>query len=237
MKKVLYQLGGLLLTALIICSCKNSGINPETIVLPTGYISSNVVPEDIRPKITRYITIHEGSHPPYIVGTYIMSPNLLVYSSDGQFDVGDKFGDDTFTLSNQNNYGIIREFHRSQGGTTSFAQNVEICGSGNDFTLYFIEEGNSDQNNDGRDETYVKQSVIISGTITNNGIKNIRRAFILLDKRDPYDKIMDVNEFRVFRDGDELASKRSTINYTPAKQACSNDQTNGRELVEYWSKK
>lgn len=237
MKKVLYQLGGLLLTALTICSCKYEGLSPETIVLPTGYISSNVVPEDIRPRLTSYITINEGAHPPFVTGTYVMSPNVLVYSSDGQFDVGDKFGDDTFTLSNQNNYGIIRDFYRLQGGTTSSAKNIEICGNGSDFTLYFIEEGNSDQNNDGRDETYVKQSVIISGTITSNGIKNIRRAFILLEKRDPYDKIMDVNEFRVFRDGDELASKRSTINYTPVKKTRDNDQTDGRELVEYWSKK
>lgn len=60
---------------------------------------------------------------------------------------------------------------------------------------------------DGNIEATYIMSNILSGTITNNGISNYRLAFVMLEKNDPHNTLMDVNEYRVFEDGDGLAIK------------------------------
>lgn len=237
MKTRLYLLSGLVLAALMLCSCRQKGKYGETIILPTGTIPSNVVPSEIRPQFTNYITINEGSHPPMVEGSYIISPDVLVYSSDGDFEVGHQFGDKTFTLSEQNKYGVIRNYRSTQANDSYSAHNVEICGSGNDFTLYFIEEGYSDRDDDGYNETYVKQSSLVSGTISDEGILNLRHALVLLEKNDPFDVIMDVNEYRIFKDNDGCAYKTYHSYYAPANKAPLDNKSRGNELVEFWLKK
>jgi len=73
---------------------------------------------------------------------------------------------------------------------------VEMVGSGNDFTAYFISTGVENG-------ISVKRSTLISGTLTSNGIANLHYASILLEKGpDPQGKLPPVNTYRIFKDSD-----------------------------------
>ena len=45
----------------------------------------------------------------------------------------------------------------------------------------------------------------MSGTMTNSGIKDFYRGILMLDKYDPNDNIMNVGDFRIFKDQDGLS--------------------------------
>lgn len=219
----------LLTTIIFICnSCLYDG--GETIVLPIddvdplkGLVSAGIVPTEIRDKFARYMTIHEGTNPPIITGYYILNPVEMIYSSDGQYDKGDTFADLYVYFGEQNKW-TINEYREKQAGTNGTAKDVVIVGNGNDFTVYYLLESYSDRNEDGTDETYTKQSVLFSGTFTSYGIDNAQYAFIMLDKNDPLNVIMDKNEFRVFEDGNGWAAPCDSWNMYAPKRVAGNKE-------------
>ncbi len=92
--------------------------------------------------------------------------------------------------------------YASKQGSSSegSSDEVTVSGSNDDFTAYFISTGT----NSG---ISFKTATVISGTKTSSGIKNYLNAFILLEKgADPNGKLMGVNEFRIFKDNNNLAS-------------------------------
>ena len=69
-------------------------------------------------------------------------------------------------------------------------------------TAYMAFEGE----NKSIDVTY-KQVAVISGEITAQGIKNFRYAFCLLEKNDPFDKVMPVGGTRIWFDSDNMSER------------------------------
>jgi hypothetical protein len=56
-------------------------------------------------------------------------------------------------------------------------------------------------------------SNFISGTLTSSGISDFHSAFIMLEKGpDPSNKLVAVNTYRVFKDGDNLAERYNWLN-------------------------
>ncbi|MDR0517479.1 MAG: hypothetical protein LBH25_10595 [Fibromonadaceae bacterium] len=97
-------------------------------------------------------------------------------------------------------------YREKQGTGQSASDNVtvEIVGSNNNFTAYFVTDGID--NNGIR----TKQSVVISGTLTSSGISNFHYVFVMLEKGpDPQNKIVPVDTYRTFKDGDGLAKNYS----------------------------
>ena len=210
---------------LIFSGCLYDG--GETIVLPINdinpeleIVSSEAIPSEIRSQFTNYMTIHEGSNPPIITGYYLFSPATTVYCSDwgyGGYDVG-KVVADLYIYFGEQNKWQIDEYKEKQSGNIGTAKDVVIVGSGKDFTAYYIVEEYLDYDNDGSNESYTKTSVLFSGTLTQDGIEDAQYAFILLEAIDPLDKIMKENEFRIFKDGDGLASTCSSWGYYAPKR-------------------
>lgn len=183
--------------------CLHNG--SDTIALPFGKIPDGVIPAPIKEQFTHYMPIYEGITPPNVTGEYLCRPDELVYTSDGQFEVGYIFAPDYFAFNNQTASGMAT-FREKQASLVGNASEVYIVGSGSNFSAYYIsEETHYDDNN--QLEATVKRSNVMSGTLTPSGIKNYYLAFIILDKFDPNNIIMDVNEYRIFKDGDGLAEK------------------------------
>lgn len=202
---------------LIFSGCLYDG--GETIVLPINdinpeleIVSSEAIPSEIRSQFTNYMTIHEGSNPPIITGYYLLDPVKLVYTSDGDYEPGEVFADIYIYFGAQNKWQID-EYKDKQSGSIGTAKDVVIVGSGKDFTAYYIVENYLDYDNDGSNESYAKTSVLFSGTLTQDGIEDAQYAFILLEAIDPLNEIMSENEFRIFKDGDGLASTCSSWGY------------------------
>lgn len=201
MRKHLFLL--IMIAAVGLTGCLREGI--DTIALPFGKIPDAVIPSEIREQFSQYMPIYEGITPPNIEGDYLCQPDRLVFTSDYNFEVGHLFAPVYFKFANQTASGMA-VYSEMQGTSSSDASEVYVVGEGNNFTAYFISNVEH-RDDDGNLTATAKLSEIVSGTLTSEGIVNYRNAFILLEKYDPYNELMNVNEYRVFEDGDGLAAR------------------------------
>jgi hypothetical protein len=167
---------------------------------------AGVIPEEIYKEFTDYMPIYPGKTPPDISGQYLASPYVLVSCSQNQYSPGDKFGDRDIAFIKGSDGKL--KFMGRQGGSTSSSEEVtvEVVGQGNNFTAYFI--ATSDETSNG---AWSKQSILVSGTLTSEGISDFHYSFIMLEKNDPNNTIIPVNAYRVFKDSDGLAIRNNWL--------------------------
>lgn len=184
---------GIMMTALFSSCLKNYN---STIALPEIGTAVNVIPEEIRDEFESKMDIYEGTTPPDITCSFVIAENELYYSSDG-FTAN--FNDHYMKFYNKR--GNRYQFKARQVESRSEASDVVVIGSGDNFTAYFTTKVVYD---DG--VTWFVSADLVSGTMSSNGIRNIKHAFIMLEVHDPKDVLMEENEYRIFYDGDGLAS-------------------------------
>ncbi len=181
-------------------ACTSDGT--DTIIVPSrpsATISTAAIPDSIQEKMENYIPIYEGTMPPIITGTYVISPVKLVYAAADD-NPPSAFTDLYIRFSNQNTATNRAVYDGKQGTSVEHSDDVLIIGSGNQFSAYFVATGTSYG-------IYVKTTTVISGTVTASGISGLRYAFVMADKgADPKDSVMKVGAFRVFKDNDGLAA-------------------------------
>jgi len=203
---ILFMLMGLMFNAcedITSCECEDTaGYNPDLI--------DDYVPLEYQDKLTPYMPIYKGNTPPNINGVYEMKPTILVVDSGGSAKPGQEFLPMTMRFSSQNNPDITyEEYQKSSNGDIALSKGdeVKITGSGNFSTTVFVVTTNHS------DGVITKSATVISGEKTKDGIKNIRYAFIVLEKigDENNNKYVKVGTYRVFKDGDELA-QNSTWN-------------------------
>ena len=162
-----------------------------------------VVPEQLRLKLERYMPIYDGNRPPKVEGVFKIDPYKVVYCEDGCYSPGYNYGTDIIRFSNFNevdntlDYGHYfqnkDEFHSGPGAF--------ISGNGNYFTAYFISEGATKG-------VTTKQASIISGEVTDDGLKNVYSALLMLEKGDdPNGYVMSEGYYRIYKDGDTHSEK------------------------------
>ncbi len=186
--------------------------NHDTIVLPepeqegelpsTGGVPSSVIPNEIRNKFEQSMPLHTGTTPPDISGQYMVNNFTLVGSSLNYDEIGGGGYADMYVAFIKGAKGKL-SYRERQGSSESGSDDVtvEIVGSNNNFTAYFITTGVSSG-------ISTKRSTVISGTLTNSGIRNFHYAFIMLEKgSDPSHQLVEVNTYRIFKDGDGSAEK------------------------------
>ena len=162
---------------------------------------NDVIPEEYRLKIEKYMPLYDGVHPPKVEGVYKIDPMVAVYCEDGVYSPGQVYGTNVIRFTNQdmekNTVDFSHYFERMNekgSGPGSF-----ISGSDNHFTAYFDEEGITNG-------VWTKAATFISGTITEEGIKDAYYGLLMLDKGpDPYGRVMEVGYFRIYRDRDALS--------------------------------
>ena len=195
----------------------------ETIVLPSGTVSSDVILDELRGVIEKYIPIYEGNSMPKLSGFYLADDVTAVYCSDegnGGYEPGHKFMDDYYYFGPQNANGVIYEYSSREGKTISTSKLVQVTGSGDYFTAFFVTEAYSDTDDDGVNESWTKMSTVFSGRVGSSGIQDWKLAIIMVDKKDPNDRYMKVNVYRVFYEADGLVARisdwRNSGSYAPA---------------------
>ena len=165
----------------------------------------DVVPQDIQNKMGSYIPIYRGKNPPNIEGVYVIQPMTTVYCEDqnsGGYKPGTVMTHPTYIrFSNFRSSNNTLDYEGTNGeSNTATGRGAFVSGSGNNFTAYFNTTGQSEG-------ISYKTALVISGTKSSSGIKNIRYAFVMVDKgNDPKPTLMAKGVYRVFKDGDELAS-------------------------------
>ena len=162
-----------------------------------------VIPEEIREKMEPYIPIYEGVNPPNVEGAYYISPFVAVYCEDGGYSPGTSVNPQTIRFSNQDRVHNTLDYDSYTQSSSSSGPGAFISGTGSDFSAFFNTEGISQG-------IYVKEALIISGTITSEGIEDLYYAFVMVKKGDdPSGKLMDEGVFRVFKDSDGMSVRTS----------------------------
>ena len=177
---------------------------------------NQVVPEWILEKMEPHIPIYDGYNPPSVEGTYFVSPHTLSYNSNpySTYKPGHIFADAYMTFSGQDVSQNKIDFHEievnNSGNIISerWGLGAFISGEGTNFSIFFNTAG-EDYYSDG--VVTSETAMIVSGTKTEAGIENICYAFVMIAKNDPHNHLMDVGDFRVFKDGNGLASA-TTLN-------------------------
>ena len=164
--------------------------------IPTEYLS----------KMSAYMPIFSGSTPPNIEGTFKMSVQVMVYNSDvkDSYQAGETFADGISEYTNQNQTANTVQYRYEERNSeevlnTSAVEEAKLLGQGNTFTTFTVIKS------DRSDGAWTKMATIMSGTMTNSGIKDFYRGILMLDKYDPNDNIMNVGDFRIFKDQDGLS--------------------------------
>lgn len=199
----------------------------KTLVLPNVVYATpinQVIPDTLLASIEDSMPIYEGTTPPNIEGAYLVSPETLVYTSDGIYDSGKVFADEIIRFSGQNGATNIVTYAGKQASSVDSSELVSVSGTHDNFTAYFIATGTTVG-------ISTKTSTVISGTMTATGIQHYKMAFIMLAKGDdPDKKLMDVNAYRIFKDGDDLASNTT---WTTASKVKSINVSVNQGLTKY----
>lgn len=159
-----------------------------------------IIPEEVLEQIEKHMPIFDGSNPPNIEGEYLVSPWVLAYDVQNQFEVGHVFNDLYLKLYNQDMVNNTLDYIERQSGSDAIGTGSFISGDGTHFTVYFTVEGISRFTNY---DINWKEALMISGTKIDSGIGNFFYGFVMLEKSDdPEKKLVDVGHYRVIKDKD-----------------------------------
>ena len=149
------------------------------------------------------LAINEGLNPPNIEGIYVGDSLICTYDSDGDWE-GRTAGPYYYRIENQTVQNTVTFSYRTGSGSDeALGKGSFISGSDQNFTLFVEVEGTSY----GDPDINYKQVKVYSGTFTTEGIAYWLYGFILTYKSDdPEGRWMDVNDFRIFDEQDDLAA-------------------------------
>ena len=179
---------------------------------------SNESEEDIQQLVKNFVTpnliaslqqlgynFNDGNDQPDISGTFYYSKHRLVASNvENDSPAGTEFTTSTFTFSNLNPTKRTFSFTGTDGLGSSFGDVTDTfySGTGNDFSAYVKYSVT----------TGGKTAIIllaVSGTITENGIKNAQDAVLMLDnKGNPGGTYIPNGKGRLFADEDGTAVRQ-----------------------------
>lgn len=180
-----------------------------TVILPTPLdaIPSSILSAEQVDSLRSHMAINLGADPPLMVGQFKASPMQLAYASDRYYNVN--IFDVFFECDSQNCRNLIsyREWQ-----STARLRCVESCinGTGDRFTVAGLAEM-SDSTVGWR----CTLALIVSGRKVDGGITDLEYATLMKQKEDPTDLLLDVNTFRIYRDGDGLVEATSWTGEPP----------------------
>ena len=166
------------------------------------------IPEEYLSKMSAYMPIFSGNTPPNVEGTYLLSPDMMIYNSNvnSSYQAGHVFADVIPEYTEQDFAKNTVKFRYQQRNTsgqvisTTSQEESKIMGEGENFTNFTIV-----RNDDSDGVTWSKVATILSGTKTSDGIKNFFYGILMLEKYDPNGRLMKEGDCRVFKDDDGMS--------------------------------
>ena len=165
------------------------------------------IPQQYLEKMSAYMPIYAGNQAPMLNGTFTISKQTLVYDAGGNYQPGYVFADYFFNLTDQNKvdntvgYQSKEVNNKGEVISESVKSEMVVLGNGQNFTVFTIQEGYAK-------DVWNKMATIMSGTMTEAGVKDVFIGILMLDKGDdsaPGAGLMDVGTYRIFKDGDGMA--------------------------------
>ena len=202
----LLMAGGLALT-----SCTKNDDNTIVLIGTEYYIDDilSVIPDSLQTQFfAEFGSIPEGYTPPKIEGSYVMDPKQRVSSNVPVWPLQAHEPNVYLRFSNQHNGIVKMDLNEA---TETVTDTVFVCGSGNAFAVYFIENKTYEMaiNN----QTYharVKRGMVMKGQVTSEGLKDFRYASVIMETEDDSNGLIgqyDNGSYFIYKDGDGIARK------------------------------
>lgn len=195
---------------IIISSCKKAKEkenNPLGDTYPIA-LSQVFTPAIMDSLITRGVPVYSGLTPPIVNGIYYLSPNYCSYDNAWTKSAGKTFVPYKLQFNNEHNSTSIAYAYKSTSSTGTDAgsdANAIITGRDDVFTIYAQIPGKVDSVS-----TYTNL-VVISGTIKNGIIANLKQAQYLISKNDRLNHVVPVGTMRIYTDKDGTTGNLSTF--------------------------
>lgn len=186
-------------------SCLKEG--DETIVLPVieTSVPQDVIPDSIQEQFSFFdFDLFEGDTPPNIVGKYLLSPLLKVYSSDN-YSV-DFFTDLYIGFEQQGERGTVNYFESQNDTVSGHSVSARVVGHDDCFTMYCFQYVGVESG-----MWKCKTATIVSGRVGLDGIRECKYAFVMLETKPgttgSSPSLVPEGTMRIFCDGDGIAQR------------------------------
>jgi hypothetical protein len=204
MKTLAFKLFVLSSLVLALTNCQ------KTTVVPGSDLSGDIqkiVPQSVIDDLRkRGMTVNEGQTPPTLNGTIYVDPYRLVspYGPDDAWSIGKIITSYYYKFYGQTADNKIK-YDFTNGSDKGTGNGAFVSGKDNLFTIFSQDNGTLKGVN-------YKSVAILSGELTDKGIKNCQYAFVITEKSaDPDGIMIDVGQGRIWEDGDKLATFSTTF--------------------------
>lgn len=166
-----------------------------------------IVPDSIIKSLTaKGMTLNPGVNPPNVLGIYVVNPYTLLapFGPEDGWREGKVIPDYRYKFYDQKKDEVKVDYKQTADNGTGIG--AFLSGSGNKFTLFAELAGV------GSSVPY-KQLTVISGEVTDKGIKDFQFAFVMKEKTGDSTNtvLIATGKSRIWIDGDSLASKVETF--------------------------
>ncbi len=188
--------GGVLLS-----SCTKNDEN-TIVVIGTEYYIDDIlaaVPDSLESKFfAAFGDVSRGDIPPKIEGSYVVDPKQRVSSNLEGWPANTVEPNIYLRFTKQHNGIVTMDLNET---TETVTDTVFVCGNGNNFTVYFVEDKDYEIG-------WMKRGVLMKGKVTADGIADFRYATIVMETEDYSGGqfgLYPAGSYFIYKDGDGLA--------------------------------
>ena len=192
-------------------SCTKNDDNTIALIGTEYYIDDilSVIPDSLQTRFfAEFGSIPEGPIPPKIEGSFVMDPKERVSSNVDVWPLQAHEPNVYLRFSDQHN-GIVKMTLNE--ATETMTDTVFVCGSGDAFAVYFIENKQYEIPFNGLTyHAHVKRGIIMKGKVTDAGLSDFRYATVILETEDNSNGLIgqyDDGSYFIYKDGDGIARK------------------------------
>ena len=211
MKKSRIILGLWLLIAggMVLTSCTKNDESTIVLIGTEYYIDdiTSVIPDSLQTRFfAEFGSIPDGPVPPKVEGSYVMNPKQRVSSNVDGWPLQTVEPNVYLRFTGQHNGIVAMDLNEA---TETMTDTVFVCGSGNAFAVYFIENKAYEIEVDS--QTYhvrMKRGVVMKGQVVDAGLKDFRFATIVMESEDDSNGMIGQyppGSFFIYKDGDGIA--------------------------------
>lgn len=211
-KKIIFGLWLLLAGGLVLTSCTKNDESTIVLIGTEYYIDDivSVIPDSLQSNFfAAFGSIPDGPVPPKIEGSYVMSPKQRVASNVESWTLQTVEPNVYMRFSGQHNGIVAMDLNEA---TETFTDTVFVCGSGNAFAVYFIENKAYEMEvNNHAYHVKMKRGVVMKGQVADDGLLNFRYATIVLDTEDDSGGLIEQyakGSYFIYKDGDGKAARQ-----------------------------
>lgn len=211
-KSLIFGLWLLMAGSVALTSCTKNDSSTIVLVGTEYYIDDilSVIPDSLQSRfLADFGGYPEGPVPPKIEGSFVINPKQRVASNVNGWPLQAVEPNVYMRFSKQHNGIVTMDLNEA---TETMTDTVFVCGNGNKFTVYYIENKAYEMEvNDHVYQSRMKRGVLLKGTMAPNGITDLRFATIVLETEDNSGGLIGQYEngsYFIYKDGDGTATSQ-----------------------------